>query len=244
MMDKKHNEPQDDSYYDALIKQRIGEALRNQSRKERLDLAQLEEWVEADRQRRRAKVKRILAVASCFIILCIGTFSLKFVFDPDDSIATAGKNDNKVTEEGNNVVVKPNEDGVDENIGSQSIVIDKIANVKEIQKQYPALKFPHYVPESYYFESLSIKDNDIVNKFIYSFTDGVNQIEIKQLYGDVDMAVFYQNDRVIEGDKIKIYVNDEKDGKVAYYSVKEDEIIYIYTDCADTEIEKIAEALK
>lgn len=42
----------DDSYYDELIKQRIGEALRNQSHKERLDLAQLEAWVEADRQRK------------------------------------------------------------------------------------------------------------------------------------------------------------------------------------------------
>ena len=57
MMEKKHSEKQDDSYYDALIKQRIGEALRNQSKKERLDLAQLEAWVEADRQRRRAKSK-------------------------------------------------------------------------------------------------------------------------------------------------------------------------------------------
>lgn len=45
----------DDKYYDELIRQRIGEALMNQSRKERLDLAQLEEWVAADRERRRLK---------------------------------------------------------------------------------------------------------------------------------------------------------------------------------------------
>ena len=44
-----------DDYYDNLIKQRIGEALRNQSYKERLDLAQLEEWVAADRERRKLK---------------------------------------------------------------------------------------------------------------------------------------------------------------------------------------------
>ena len=51
----------DDEYYDKLIKQRIGEALRNQSRKERLDLAQLEAWVEEDKRRRKLKnrVKRI-----------------------------------------------------------------------------------------------------------------------------------------------------------------------------------------
>lgn len=43
----------DDKYYDDLIKQRIGEALRNQSRKEKLDIKLLEEWVKEDRERRR-----------------------------------------------------------------------------------------------------------------------------------------------------------------------------------------------
>ena len=42
-----------DDDYDKLIKQRIGEALRNQSRKEKLDIKLLEKWVEEDRNRRR-----------------------------------------------------------------------------------------------------------------------------------------------------------------------------------------------
>lgn len=52
----------DDKYYDELIKQRIGEALRNQSRKEKLDIKLLEKWVEEDRERRRLinRIKRIL----------------------------------------------------------------------------------------------------------------------------------------------------------------------------------------
>lgn len=52
----------DDKDYDELIKQRIGEALRNQSRHEKLDLAQLEEWVAADWERRKLKnrLKRLL----------------------------------------------------------------------------------------------------------------------------------------------------------------------------------------
>ena len=51
----------DDKYYDELIKQRIAEALKNQSRKERLDRRELESWVEADKERRRLKnrIKRI-----------------------------------------------------------------------------------------------------------------------------------------------------------------------------------------
>lgn len=52
----------DKDYYDNLIKQRIGEALRNQSRKEKLDIKLLEEWVKEDRERRRLinRIKRIL----------------------------------------------------------------------------------------------------------------------------------------------------------------------------------------
>lgn len=51
----------DDKYYDDLIKQRIGEALRNQSRKEKLDIKLLEEWVKEDRERRKLinRLKRI-----------------------------------------------------------------------------------------------------------------------------------------------------------------------------------------
>lgn len=51
----------DDKYYDELIKQRIGEALRNQSRKEKLDIKLLEEWVKEDRERRKLinRLKRI-----------------------------------------------------------------------------------------------------------------------------------------------------------------------------------------
>jgi hypothetical protein len=52
----------DDKDYDELIKQRIEKALRNQSKKEKLDIKLLEEWVKEDRERRRLinRIKRIL----------------------------------------------------------------------------------------------------------------------------------------------------------------------------------------
>ena len=49
------SDPDKNDYYDDLIKQRIGEALRNQSHKEKLDLATLEQWVAEDKERRRLK---------------------------------------------------------------------------------------------------------------------------------------------------------------------------------------------
>ncbi|SCJ49043.1 Uncharacterised protein [uncultured Eubacterium sp.] len=241
MMDKKHNEPQDDSYYDALIKQRIGEALRNQSRKERLDLAQLEAWVEADRQRRRAKVKRILAVASCFIILCIGTFSLKFVFDPDDSIATAGKNDNKVTEEGNNVVVKPNGDGVDENTGGEKIVINKWEGVAEIREQYSDLLIPSYMPSDYSFENLTVEKNGIIQRYIFVFKNKTDNIIFKQTMNS-DLTVVYDFDRKIQCNKYKLLIDERKE-KIGYCAL-ENGYISIIADIPDNEMKDIVNGIE
>lgn len=241
MMDKKHNEPQDDSYYDALIKQRIGEALRNQSRKERLDLAQLEEWVEADRQRRRAKVKRILAVASCFIILCIGTFSLKFVFDPDDSIATAGKNDNKVTEEGNNVVVKPNEDGVDENTGSRTVTCSAWDDVKDLQKKFPKLLVPGYIPYGYTFTKLTIKYNDLIENYAYLYSDGENKIELKQVVG-ADTTTFDDYSRKLNCKFGDLFIADDE-YTAAGCKVK-DGTLYMLSKCSDDDILEIFNNIK
>lgn len=50
------------TYYDDLIKKRIGEALRKQSKKESLDLETLEKWVRDDKERRRPinRVKRLV----------------------------------------------------------------------------------------------------------------------------------------------------------------------------------------
>lgn len=237
MMEKKHSEKQDDSYYDALIKQRIGEALRNQSKKERLDLAQLEAWVEADRQRRRAKVKRVLAIASCFIIICAGTFSFKFAFD-DDAIATAGKNDNKVNEEGNNVVVKPNEDGAEENTGGQKLVIDKWDNIKLVKEEYSDLKTPEFIPDGYSFEKLVIEDNELIKKYTYTFSNNREQMELKQIYGS-GTNIYYKSDRSFKYGGLELFIKDES-SKSAYCNLGNDELLFIGANCSDSVMGKIA----
>lgn len=45
----------DEEYYDELIGRRIGEALRNQSKKERLDLETLEEWAATRKREMNSK---------------------------------------------------------------------------------------------------------------------------------------------------------------------------------------------
>lgn len=240
-MDKKHNEPQDDSYYDALIKQRIGEALRNQSRKERLDLAQLEAWVEADRQRRRAKVKRILAVASCFIILCIGTFSLKFVFDPDDSIATAGKNDNKVTEEGNNAVVKPNGEDAGENVGIREMYCSSWDDVEILKKKFPQLMIPNYVPDGYEFDHLEIEYSDVIEKYTYIYQSEAQELKIKQLRGS-ESTIYSKYDKKLHCDYGDLLIMNDV-GITAACETKNGTIL-ISADLTEDEFIKIINKIK
>ena len=232
MTEKKRNDQHDDSYYDELIKQRIGEALRNQSRKERLDLAQLEAWVEADRQKRRAKMKRILAIASCFIIICAGTFSLKFAFD-DDAVATAGKNDNKVNEEGNNVVVKPGEGDAGENVGENTITCKTWEAVDEAKEAYPKLLVPTYIPEGYKFKQLNIEGSTSAQKFVYQYQDNKKELEITQIAG-TEISVFNDYDRKVLVNGRPLLIKEQ--GQVCGFFQEKDYAIYILGDCSDNEL--------
>lgn len=235
MMEKKHSEKRDDSYYDALIKQRIGEALRNQSKKERLDLAQLEAWVEADRQRRRAKVKRVLAIASCFIIICAGTFSFKFAFD-DDAVATAGKNDNMVNQNGNNLVVKPNKDDPDKNVGEGTATCNTWEAVEEIKKEYQELLIPGYIPAKYEFKSLQIDEGNAVEQYTYTYSNGIEKFMLIQYVGG-DVKIFNRYDRIIEGDNLKVFVKEGSDKRC--FLQHDNSIISIVSNIDDKEILKI-----
>lgn len=241
MMEKKHSEKRDDSYYDALIKQRIGEALRNQSKKERLDLAQLEAWVEADRQRRRAKVKRVLAIASCFIIICAGTFSFKFAFD-DDAVATAGKGDNKVTDSGNNAVVKPNEEDPDENTGTRKMRCTSWGDVKSIKQRFPEMMKPHYIPEGYKFIELLVEYTDLMETYTYKYLNGKENLEIKQVAG-ATATIFNQYARKVSCNYGDLLIMED-DGITAGCKIEDGALYVMAKSCSDNELVKILNAIK
>ena len=67
----RRREEKDDAYYDELIKQRIGEAIRSHMDDEKLDRAVLDAWIEEDNRKRAARRKRYMAVAACVLVLSL-----------------------------------------------------------------------------------------------------------------------------------------------------------------------------
>lgn len=225
MKEKKHSDIQDDAYYDRLIKQRIGEALRNQSKEERLDMATLEAWVEADRQKRKARIKRGISIACCILILCVGTIGIKYAFDYDGSVAVAGKNDDAINESGNNVVIKNNEDDVDENVGNETVLCENWDSVAEAKKVYPELLVPAYMPDRYSLVSLQINENALIKKYKYIFSTNSEEIEIKECIGGEE-TLYYDYDRKIQSDKCDVLIIED-DVKTAVCKIGETSFTFI-----------------
>lgn len=180
-------------------------------------------------------MKRILAIASCFIIICAGTFSLKFAFD-DDAVATAGKNDNKVNEEGNNVVVKPGEGDAGENVGERTVTCDTWEAVKEIKKEYEKLLIPKYIPSKYNFKSLHIDEGSTIEQYTYLFSDGTDNLTIIQYVGG-DTKIFNGYDRTIEQNNMKVFVKEEADKRS--FIQNGNSVVSVISNINDEEILKI-----
>lgn len=237
MNGKKHSDIREDAYYDQLIKQRIGEALRNQSKEERLDMATLEAWVEADRQKRRARIKRGVSIACCLLILCFGTIGIKYALDYDGSVAVAGKNDDTVNESGNNVVIKPNEEDAEANTGVREIQCNSMKDVQTLKQKFPNLKTPHYTPDGYTFSSLTIKYSDLMEKYIYTYSNGKNELEIAQV-SDVTAAVFSEYNRKIKCDFGEILIIEDK-GLMAGCKIENGALFVVAKRCKDEELIEI-----
>lgn len=232
----RRREEKDDAYYDELIKQRIGEAIRSHMDDEKLDRAVLDAWIEEDNRKRAARRKRYMAVAACVLVLCIGTFGIKMILETEDTVAVAGKGDDVVNESGNNVVIKNNREDVEENIGVRTVTCTTWDAVEEAKETYSNLLIPEYIPEGYEFEKLTIERSNIVEKYIFSFEKDKKTLEIQQVVG-VDTTVYYDYSRKLQSEKGEIMVI-EKPNECAFCSFK-DNIIYLLSECKDADIVRI-----
>lgn len=237
----RRREEKDDAYYDELIKQRIGEAIRSHMDDEKLDRAVLDAWIEEDNRKRAARRKRYMAVAACVLVLCIGTFGIKMILETEDTVAVAGKGDDVVNESGNNVVIKNNREDVEENIGVRTVTCTTWDAVEEAKETYPELITPGYVPTKYAFDLLKIQKNSIIENFTYTYSANDKTLEIKQIVGG-EQTLIYDYDRKISCDKYELIITEEV-GK-AGYCIMDDSIIAIIGDITDEEMVAIIDNIQ
>ena len=236
----RRREEKDDAYYDELIKQRIGEAIRSHMDDEKLDRAVLDAWIEEDNRKRAARRKRYMAVAACVLVLCIGTFGIKMILETEDTVAVAGKGDDVVNESGNNVVIKNNREDVEENIGGEEIVVKNWEKVLDLQKEYEDMMIPGYVPEGYEFSKLEIISNDILVEYTYRFFDDNEKLEVRQVMNS-DTTVFYEYDRKVESGSITLMIKEDSE-KCGFYTIKNG-TVFINGNCSDAEMMKMAKKM-
>ncbi len=237
----KRREAKEDAYYDELIKQRLAEVLRSHIDDEKLDRAVLDAWIAEDNRRRAEKRKRIMTAAACILVLCTGVFSIKLLMEADNTIAVAGNGDDVVNRSGNNLVIKNNREDVDENIGGEVVVVTNWDKVKDLQKQYPDMLVPGYVPKGYAFSKLEIADKGDTTEYVYAFRKSDNILEISQAIG-TKATLFYDYDRMISSESVELMIKEDMD-KVGICK-RENEILHIKGNCADKEMIKIAESME
>lgn len=239
----KSDMPEDESYYDALIKKRIGEALCSEDRSEKLDVEVLHAWVAADRRKRAIRRRRYAAVCACILLVCCGTFGMKMMTDSDDYYAVAGKNDPVTSEKDGNTVIKSGDGDMDENLGADVVVVNDWNMVETAKKTYPELVIPGYIPEGYEFKELKIKITEFNENYTYAYSTKKDTLYLTQTIGTEaktikDYGYIMKTNRGVE---IRVKEDIQKMGAVV---LNEDMVFFIKGDITDEEIINIVENLK
>lgn len=241
------------TYEEAWFMAAVGEKIKDIDRKEQmrnprkieqkktvLTPAVIEGWVEEARQKKHARRRKYAAVAACLVLGCCGTASVVNSVIPDTVIA--GKNPPKVTEEGNNVIVKPGQGEAGENLGVKKVIIDNWNRIDTIKKMYPDLLIPRYIPEGYTFQMLNIEATELVQTYSYTFVNGKEVLHIVQDLG-TDVKLIKDYDRSIETDAgIEIRMKEDM-GKNGFFLFN-NSVCNIEIELSDAEFKKIADALE
>ena len=235
--------PEDETYYDALIKKRIGEALRSEARSEKLDVEVLHAWVAADRRKRAIRRRRYAAVCACVLLVCCAAFGMKTLTDSDDYYAVAGKNDPITSEEDGNTVIKSGDGDMDENLGADVVVVNDWNMVETAKKTYPDLVIPRYVPEGYEFEELSIESTEYVERYTYIFMEKDQELKLVQTIGGDEKAIKDYN-RTIDMDNGKKILIKKDIEEIAFYIISDNNILSLKGDIDDKEYSEIIKNLK
>lgn len=222
--------------YDAMLQERIGQALRGQGKEPPLEPQVLEAWVKARRDQRRSLRKRyVIAACTALVFLCAAALALHFGLLSGSDVSMAGKGSDQINETEDGAVIKGNQADADENLGSVKIVIDDWKQVEEAQIKYPDMLIPEYIPEGYEFEKLVIEGNALTEKYRFLFRKGERELEVRNSNKREEIAIFDYDEVInIEGESIFLNTTEQ----IAYSRIGEvNSFIYGITD--KEQIEKI-----
>lgn len=227
--------------YDAMLRERIGQALGNQQDEEVLDLQVLEAWAEERRAQKR-QLRRRYAMIACtvFVCACAAALALHLTLLSGTSVSIAGKSGDSINETEGGAVIKDNQADIDENMGTVKITIDDWDQVEDSKKEYPDMLVPGYVPEGYVFEKLVIEGNALKRKYTFFFLNGNTILSIKESEKAVAASI-YDYDEVLKVENYQVFVNSNED--VAYFEM-ENIFMTIKGNVKKDELGKIIEELK
>lgn len=201
--------------YDAMLRERIGQALGNQQDEEVLDLQVLEAWTEERRAQKR-QLRRRYAMIACtvFVCACAAALALHLTLLSGTSVSIAGKSGDSINETEGGAVIKDNQADIDENMGTVKITIDDWDQVEDSKKEYPDMLVPGYVPEGYVFEKLVIEGNALTEKYRFLYKQEEEELEIMESVNAEETAVF-NYDKSIELNGSQVLINKKE--HAAYY---------------------------
>lgn len=187
-------------------------------------------------QRRARRFKGVGIAVAALVLIAVG-ITLEVQFNPDSLVVMALRSTGIITENNGNVVIKDNDEGVDENTTERVEVHTTWEGVMKAKEDYPELLIPGYVPEGYIFDKLEINigASRIRGDFYFS---NVNASIIIRITPNISDTVLYDYDKTIESENgQQIFINTTED--YAAYSIVSDCLVSIFDYNVESEIIKI-----
>lgn len=224
-----------------LMGQKISDAIGAGLAEKPLDRAIFDAWMREAQRKKLARRRHYMMAAACMLVFCVGITVLTGLPKIEKPYAIAGNNGAVKSQENGEVVTKNNSVGAEENHGDRQIVVTDWEQVKPLKKEYPDLQIPDYIPEGYAFIELTVENNDNAKKYWYTFRNGGDIVQIKQIEG-LTVSIFNEYERQVESNAGPVYFKDNRK-KNAGIQIGE-QMTVVIGQLSDAEMIRILESLK
>lgn len=224
-----------------LMGQKISDAIGAGLAEKPLDRAIFDAWMREAQRKKLARRRHYMMAAACMLVFCVGITVLTGLPKIEKPYAVAGNNGAVKSQEQEGVVTKNNSVGAEENPGGERVTVTDWKQVEPLKKEYPDLQIPDYIPEGYGFAKLEIENNDNVKKYWYTFRNGEDILQLKQI-GGLTVSIFNEHERNVESNAGPVYFKN--DGIENAGIQKGNQMIVVSGQLSDAEMIRILESLK